>query len=322
MASFSAADAAFTGFRLVREHPKTVLVWIGLYLAFSIAMVVAMTAAVGPALAELQAGAATGVVPDPSRSLALLGQLGPLYALALPISLAVYSMSFTAVNRLVLRPEEKGFFHIKLGVAEFNQFVIMVVSGAALLLTYVLGLLLMMVGVGVGAVAFGRMMQASTALGVIGGVLAVVLSIACLFAPMIFVGVRVSLASAMTYDTGALAFRRAWRLTRGHFWRIFGAYLILWVMLLIVLIVFTIVATAMAFGTMIGGAGGLDPSRIATLFGPPASMAALFGSPLLWLNYLVLSGFYVMGFLLLVGCSADIYRHLAATSPAKVAEAF
>jgi hypothetical protein len=321
MASFSAADAAFTGFRMVKRHPKTILAWIGLYFAFTIVMVVAMTVTVGPALADLQAGALSGATPDPARLAGSFSRLAPLYAVAFPVSLAIYAMSFAAVNRLVLRPEEGGFVHIRLGSAEFNQVIVLIVTGVCLVAAYLIGLLLMMVIVGASGFLFASMVRSAPAVGAIGGGIGFMFGLVCLFAPLVYVGVRVSLASAMTLDIGAPAFRRAWRLTRGHFWRMFGAYFILWVMLFVGLLVLAIVGGALAIAA-IAGEPGFNITRFAAVFSPPASLAALLASPATWINYLLLSAFYVFGFVVTLGCSAEIYRNLSAASPDKVAETF
>lgn len=103
---------------------------------------------------------------------------------------------------------------------------------------------------------------------------------------LIWVAVRLSPAAAITIRDRKLTFLSARRATKGRFWSLFGAYLVLFVVVYLILIV--IVAVFIGIG--IGLATTLPPGIFE---GDPDALAALWANPALWV--LGVAGFLVYG---------------------------
>jgi hypothetical protein len=79
--------------------------------------------------------------------------------------------------------------------------------------------------------------QVAAASGNLAGLLAAALAAA----PMIWIGVRLSLATPMSFAEHRISIRESWGLTRGRFWPLFGMivlavifYIIIWALILII----------------------------------------------------------------------------------------
>lgn len=120
---FSVTDAAFEGFRLTREHPRTVLLWAGVLLLLHLATSVLLVGLAGPALNDF--AAMDRADPDPEAMLAALEAIAPAAMLSGVISLAVYGVIFAAVTRAVLEPTRPAFGYLRLGRAEALQFLVL-----------------------------------------------------------------------------------------------------------------------------------------------------------------------------------------------------
>src|SRR3569833_720912 len=112
MSDFSATDAAFTGIRFVREHPRTIAIWAGFQIVISVVLGTLFVVGFGPTQAQLQSLNQPGAPPDPCQAFAVFGRLLPMWAVLLVFSLAFYSVLYAAVSRAVLRPAEEGFAYI------------------------------------------------------------------------------------------------------------------------------------------------------------------------------------------------------------------
>src|SRR5262249_52291126 len=120
VADFSATDASLIGFRIVAERPWAVAIWAALQLAVSLTLAL-LTACFGAAYARL-GGTMVHPAPDPSAMAQLLVQVAPSYFAQVLLSLAVCSLLFAAMDRAVLRPEERGLAWLRFGVDELRQF--------------------------------------------------------------------------------------------------------------------------------------------------------------------------------------------------------
>ncbi len=114
MEQFSATDAALSGFRLVREHLKTIGVWAVLMTVASLVVSVVTIKLAGPQLAAMMelSNEPSG---DPQATLAAMAGMGPLFLFSALYSLVVYSVLLAGVNRLVLRPQDGANAFLRLG---------------------------------------------------------------------------------------------------------------------------------------------------------------------------------------------------------------
>ena len=262
MAEFSMQDAAFTGFRVVREHPRALIVWAIFALVQWVVLSGIFIAIAGPALIAVQAD--PQAVADPAQATGLLARLAPSYFLVAGLLLVSNSVLLAAMNRAVLRggDDRLGFF--RLGADERRQlglqllaFVVFIGVDIALVLAMVpIVILLSLVAPGSGGA---------------GSVLFVFAPIC----PIVFLAVRFSLASALTFDGGRVNLFGSWRLTHGRFWPIFGTYLLAFALAVVVymlsfLVIFAAAAmvgggnpmTAMMYPDMTSLTAYLKPTRI------------------------------------------------------------
>jgi hypothetical protein len=199
------------GVRLVRERLGSVLVWGAVYSVGAFALGYFMMSSMMPM-------EALGDRTDPSRALASIGAFfGEMVLLELAF-LCLYAILLTAAQRAVLRPDEGGLAFIRFGGDELRMIGLALFLGFLFLIGYfiaaaILGLI--MVAVGMASGAPGAMAPAA----IIG-----VLIIFCL---VMFFWVRVSLAFPLTLMRRRFVLGEAWRLSRGHFWTLFGGYVVL-----------------------------------------------------------------------------------------------
>lgn len=206
MAEFSISDAALTGFRVVREHPRAVLAWAAFQLVFSLLVQAVVLATASPELLAMM-GDPSRV--DPGRAAVFLGQLVRLAAVVLPLALIYYAIVLAAMNRIVLRPGDDRFGYLRLGGDEVRQLGLVVLGalvffGIELVLTLAIGLII--------GLLEGTRAIASSA----------ILPLILVYAVMILFAVRFSLASALTFDRGRVDLFGSWALTRGRFWPLLG----------------------------------------------------------------------------------------------------
>jgi len=231
MAGFSPSDAALEGFRLIRRRPGTLLAWSGIYFASVLVIGVAMMVSMGPRFIDMLKKGQL-VSNDPEAFAVLLEQSWPAFVVVLLMTVLLMSVIMGGIFRLVLGRDERGLAHLRLGPDELRMSAVN------------LGL----VGIGMAFLVFGLLTTRLAATQ--GGLLGFLVGAAVLFLT-IWVGVRLSLVTPMTFDTGRVAFRSAWRLTRGRFWPLLGMIVlavIFYVMVWILAAIVTLVVVAIAGG--------------------------------------------------------------------------
>lgn len=242
MAGFSPSEAALEGFRLTRRRPGVLLAWSGIYFASVLVIGVAMMVSMGPRFIDMLKKGQL-VSNDPEAFAVLLEQSWPAFVVVLLMTILLMSVIMGGIFRLVLGRDEKGLAHLRLGPDELRMSAVN------------LGL----VAIGMAFLVFGLLTtRLAASQGALVGFL-VGVAVLCL---TIWVGVRLSLVTPMTFDTGRVAFRSAWRLTRGRFWPLLGMIVlavIFYVMVWIFTAVITVVIVEVAGGEQaIQDVGGLS----------------------------------------------------------------
>lgn len=191
-------------FRLLRQHPLSVLVWSILYLAgiFAIGL---LRIAIAPAAPE-----SLGAVLLPALATQAL-------------TIALVAVLITAATRATLHPYKRGACYLRLGANELRVFALLAMltiasSVALFLLALANGFLLGLLG---WLAPDGAARQAMA-----------VLLLLAEFAALLFVQTRLSIALPLTYLYEAITVDEAWSQSRGHFWSIFGAFAVLGLLLL------------------------------------------------------------------------------------------
>lgn len=280
MSKFSASDAAFSGFRLVRENLKTVAIWaVGMTVLSLISNVLAIQF-FGTQLQAFLNYVSDTATPDPEEFARHLANLTPLMLWSLPYSLILNGVIFATLNRLVLRHDDSKAAYLRLGAQELRQ------AAVWLLMSLVL----------MGVLFTGSALAGF--LGALGGPTGAFLALVCVvgsFCAMVYLAVRLSFASSVTFDTGKFTLFRALPETKGLFWPLLGAYLLAAVMsVIVVLLIWTIVS---AIGLIVSGdlaATGkmmrADTSSLRAYFTPAGIVQALFSGLITVLTTLIVFG--------------------------------
>jgi hypothetical protein len=250
MIKFSASEAALEGFRLTRERPGTILGW-GVVFAICIFVIgQVMLLSLDPKLVEISRHSPVDQ-QDMEQISALLAQSWPAFLLVLVLVVGLYSTLMGGIYRLVLRPEEKGFLHLRLGRDELR------LTGVNLLL-FAIGMVCLTAELAAVAATSEQQGMAMIA--------AVVLPIVTAW-----IGVRLSLATPMTFDLHRFAIRDSWRASRGNFWPLLGMIVLAAIFYVMVWLLINIIGAA-----LVGLAGGAQAlQNLSALRGPAIIMAAL-----------------------------------------------
>lgn len=241
--SFSATEAAFEGFRVVRRHPTTALFWGLAYLV----MFLAMFGLGGGQWAAIMAAAEAierSSDPSPDDLMLLMQAYAGLLVWLVPLGLAIGAVLSAAVARSVLRPEESRWGYVRFGMDELRVLAVTVVIGliTGLLSGVLFAVVSSLIGVGV---ASGQGVMFLLALIVALGAIALV----------IWLSVKFSLAVPMTLDRRRISVLESFNATKGRFWPLLGMAIIALMMSFIVSILGGIISAGTDLTT--GGIAGL-----------------------------------------------------------------
>ena len=273
MQTFSVTDTAMVGFKFIGSRPGVVLVWGLASVALALISTFTLTPAMLGPVQQMQALQGQGA-GNPAAVVSAIGGMMGVFLLIFAISLIQYAVTFGATNRAILRPEDSAFAYLRLGGDELRL----------LALNIALGL--------IGGVAFFvYLIVASLLVGLVAGALFVMLhAFALIFAiPAwtviiclpIFVLVRLSLAPAQTFATGRINLFGSWSLTRNHFWSMFGTYILMWILAVLVIVLVFLIATIITMPLPGGGFQAMFPTNpgagfsAATLMSPARIVSTL-----------------------------------------------
>lgn len=247
--AFSASDAAYSGFRLIRDKPQTLLAWTGLQVGFIICWITVNVLLLAPSAQRLRALNEL-VQADPGLGLAqapgVLASLLPLLLIDVPLFLVFSGVQNAAILRAHLNPAEDRWSYLRLGRAELNVALAPVVYWL-LGFAYLFVVLFVANGIqGLGG-AFAGSQSALIGYGLV----------ALLAVALVYPAVRLSLALPLTLAEGRIRILKSWRLTRGHFWSLLSAYVLTTIYLslvgLVALILFAVLSWVIS--RALGGSG-------------------------------------------------------------------
>lgn len=248
--TFSATEAAFEGFRVVRRNPLAILFWTLAYLVFfGVAFLL-----VGSQMAGVMAIAQTVEQGQPNpQDVQSLGQAYvSLMLLVAPLALLIGAVLNAAVARAVLHPAEKAFGFLRLGGDELRVLAVTVILALVIAaFTMVVFAIVTFAAMAAAQVNQGLAVLVAILLG-IGGVLAT-----------IWLYVRFSLAVPITIAEKRIAPFASFAMTKGQSLPIFGMAIIGFIMSMLVALLGWIISLPVDLST-----GGI--AKLATLDGQSA----------------------------------------------------
>jgi hypothetical protein len=180
-------------------------------------------AVAGAAVLELMR---RGDEASPEETLAAFAPVLPALLLAFPAMLLLGAVLLAAIYRAVLRPADSARAYLRLGGDELRLVLVSLILGVL----WAVGLLVVLFA----AVA---LYQVAAPVGVLAGLAAIPL--------LIWVAVRLSFAGPMTFTEGKLNVFGSWTLTRGRFWPLFGAYVLAFVMAILISLLSGVISSAL-----------------------------------------------------------------------------
>lgn len=218
-------------------------------------------------ITQMQTSADPSAMMVPPASVMAIGPMYFLFQLVFYVIVASYE---AACLRWMIHGETGGLFGLSLGADTWRVYFTYWIW-FFLFMAY--GIVLLVVLGGVGA-ALGISASASgdpAQMG--GGILAMVLLFLAWLLGMIFFGVRFAPAAATSVARRRFAFFEAWTVTKGRFWALLGAFVLLILMYIVGYFIFSMIASFALVGGMMSQIQntGAEPS--------PEDMYALFATP-------------------------------------------
>jgi hypothetical protein len=210
-------------FGLVRRNPLAVLVWGLLYTAAIVLLCFAMRPVlqIYGELVSQQMAKGPSAPMDPEALQPFMARFQAASGLVFLAEIGIFALImvlFTASQRAVLRPAERGFFYLRFGGDELRLiglgfFIMICIYIGSTLASLVMILLALILGLAMGSPGAGMAIF--------------FLAFVVLMGAIVYCEVRVSLALPLTFIRGTFVLADAWRLTRGRFWPLFGAYFLI-----------------------------------------------------------------------------------------------
>lgn len=203
MAKFNVTDTAFAGFGIVRRNPFAPAIW-GLV---QLVLIAGPLALLLPSMMDLMgiviASERAGTEPSLADVMVIQGQMNLMSPLAGIAGLLARGLIGGAIFRAVLAPQDRAWCFMRIGMAELMLVVTgIVLSVIAVTAFLIAGLILALVALLVGQAAE----VAGIAVGVLGGLAVMALSVWALL--------RLSMSFGLSFDRKAFLLFESWPITR------------------------------------------------------------------------------------------------------------
>ncbi|MDB5481525.1 MAG: hypothetical protein JWO83_2578 [Caulobacteraceae bacterium] len=285
MTAFAPTAAALEGYRLIRREPRAVLAWTLLWLAVVVATALAVATGPPVVLAHGRAYSSPGDI---------VRKFGPAAPFLILLFLVVWATTTVAAYRVVLRPQERRFFFLRLGLDELRLAIMTVVSA----------ILILVFG---GAPAYLLLVLADPLMRALPALARDIARVGALLTVCVdvWLGVRLSLIAVETVAERRFHLSAYWPLTRGRFWYLLACYIVCFLM------VFGLTTLLFLAGGVLVSLANLDLAagnllRRTSVLGIAALLAV------------VTSAFLMLSSTIFCACQAYAFRVIAAGGKAGV----
>lgn len=254
------------GFRLFREQPVALLIWWGVTTVFS----------AGTGLLTMQAIWSVGPM---SPATLFLQILLPSYLLSIVVGVVLSAAAF----RAVMRPAERRFGFLRVGMDELR----VLGMGALWFLAFLLFYFLMMA---FGIVLGGMLYADGNGVSTLGMIPALLLLLAPIYSLMIWLHVRLSPVLPLILLRRSFTIGEAWQSTKGEFWRLFAGYLVIVLIMVAAYIVANLVVAGPYWGALLRGASPIVAADAMYGIGPLTIIGWLVNGAVSTLGYAVWAG--------------------------------
>lgn len=238
--------------------------------------------------------------------------LGPAYLLLTLIAYIAFAMYEAGCLRWLIRGETGGVAGLSLGADTWRVYFGYWIWFFLLLGAYAVLAVAMLAFAGV--FAMGANTQDPSALFDLGPLAFAVILL--WLVGLLYLAVRLAPAAATSVASRRFAFFDAWKVTRGRFWAMFGAFLLLFVLFYVLMIVISIVFSmviATGFVSAATASGDPDPDQVFAMLATPQVLVPL----ALMYAFILLCAFVWMAAMFAVNARAAI----AALEEGKIAQA-
>jgi len=213
MAEFSVSAAAGAGFKLIGRRPVSVIFWGIFYVLIGVIPIFALMGPYFLSVSDMmrQIAQHPDTPPSPEMFNSMRSQMFLLNPAINLLSLAVRTVLCAAVFRAVLEPRKSGFAYLRLGMQEIWIFLVTLVEIILIVIGMIAAILLTVVIAGVIGSAVSK--PAGVLTGVILGLIVAV--------GLIWVLLRLSMATPMSFADREFRLFESWRVTRGHAGQLF-----------------------------------------------------------------------------------------------------
>ncbi len=237
--SISIGRAAFAGFGLIGRRPLSVLVWGLVYLVVVGGPTFLFFRAAMPLYVDMFSAMPTGATPGAGPNPAMMNAMMRMQSISgfswllTIVGVGVRAVLTAAVFRAMLEPENKGFFYLRLGMAEVFQGLLMLAWIALIIVAEIILAIVVMIPVGVALAMKSNIgVGIAVAIGLVGVLV------------LLWVALRLSLAGPLTYADKTFRLFESWKFTKGHAGSLFAIILILIVIVWLIEVVLAIGAVA------------------------------------------------------------------------------